>query len=307
MNAVNVLSAQTATVVSGFGYTGSRLSAELRKRDCPVTVIVRSTQCDDQIKAIGCRPLLWDLDDETTSTVNALDNAVLFHLIPPPSEGTVDSRLRQLLDQLSGAAPSAIILASTSGVYGDRQGEWVREDDQTAAATERARRRIDAETVAQEFCKTHGTRLVILRIAGIYGPGRLPLARLRSGLPLPPSHEIGFSNRIHVDDLVTVLLAAAQNGIDGEIVNVADGQPSSTRDWFETVARLADLSPPPLVSLAEAEATGKISPMFLSFLRESRRLDVSRMKNLLQTELAYANPEDGICAALAEEARLLKY
>lgn len=287
----------THAVVTGFGYTGARLCAALRQRGCAVTALVRSEKYDQQLSALGCERIIWDLDDDARQPAQWMRGALLFHLAPPPSTGTVDPRLRGLLDQLDTSAPCALILASTSGVYGDRKGEWVFEKDATDPATDRARRRVDAELAATEFCKHHGTRLVVMRIAGIYGPGRLPLQRLAAATPLPPSHEIGFSNRIHVDDLVTVLLAAAQRGAHRDIFNVADGTPSSTRDWFENVAKLAGLAPPPLVALDDAE--GKISPMFLSFLRESRRLDVSRLNKKLGVTLAYADPLAGISAALS--------
>lgn len=284
-------------VVTGFGYTGARLCAALRQRGCAVTAIVRSEKYDQQLSALGCQRTIWDLDDEGPQPSQWMSDALLFHLAPPPATGTVDSRLRRLLSQLGTSAPAALILASTSGVYGDRKGEWVLETDATDPATDRARRRVDAELAATDFCEDHATRLVTMRIAGIYGPGRLPLERLAAATPLPPTHEIGFSNRIHVDDLVTVLLAAAERGEHGDIFNVADGTPSSTRDWFEKVAMLTDMAPPPVVALDDAE--GRISPMFISFLRESRRLDVSRLREKLGIKLAYADSTDGIRAALS--------
>ncbi len=287
------------TVVTGFGYTGSRLCAALRQRGCEVTALVRSDKSDRPLAALGCQRVLWDLDQDAPQPAAWMRGVTLFHLAPPPSEGTVDTRLRRLLSQLGGSPPAALILASTSGVYGDRQGEWVTETDTTNAATDRARRRVDAETAARDFCDAARTRLVILRIAGIYGPSRLPIARLQARTPLPPSHEIGFTNRIHVDDLVTVLLAAAERAAHGDIFNVADGAPSSTRDWFEQVAALTGLEPPPQIALAQAD--GKISPMFLSFLRESRRLDVTALQRKLDVRLAYADPFDGIRASLAAD------
>lgn len=290
----------THAVVTGFGYTGARLCAALRQLGCSVTALVRSEKYDHQLSALGCQRIIWDLDSDVPEPAQWMRGAALFHLAPPPATGTEDPRLRRLLGQLDTSAPSTLILASTSGVYGDRKGEWVSETDATDPATDRARRRVDAELAATEFCHQHITRLVVMRIAGIYGPGRLPLQRLKDATPLPPSHEIGFSNRIHVDDLVAVLIAAARRAQHGDIFNVADGTPSSTRDWFESVAKLAGLASPPEVALGDAD--GKISPMFLSFLRESRRLDVTRLKKILGVDLAYADPLDGIRAALAASA-----
>jgi len=296
----------SSTVVTGFGYTGERLCHRLRSVGASVTAIVRNDSAHDALSALGCQIVDWNLDQpyaetnhDSSDPLEFMDQAVLFHLVPPPSQGHHDSRLRQLLNDITSAPPAAIILASTSGVYGDRQGQWIDETVSLQPATDRARRRVDAEQTAQAFCREHGVRLVILRIAGIYGPGRLPVKRLTANTPLPPSEEIGFTNRIHVDDLVTIMLAAADRGSDGAIFNVADGAPCSTRDWFEQVAQLTGLPPPPLISLAAAQT--QLSPMFMSFLRESRRLDISRLREELHVELAYARPLDGIRASLAEE------
>jgi len=298
------LSENTKTVVTGFGYTGERLCRALRKRQCAVTSIVRNDSAHAKLEALGCQTVNWDLDQvfagrdkDGLRNFAWMDKSILFHLAPPPPRGRMDTRLNSLLQQISSAPPAALILASTSGVYGDRQGDWIDETAPLNPLTDRAYRRVHAEQTAKAFCDAHGVRLVVLRIAGIYGAGRLPVKRLASRTPLPPSDEIGYTNRIHVDDLVRVLIAAAERAAHGSVFNVADGVPCSTRDWFEQVARLVGMPPPPMISLEDAEA--ELTPMFMSFLRESRRLDIGRLRDELKVKLAYAEPEIGIRASLA--------
>jgi len=134
-------------------------------------------------------------------------------------------------------------------------------------------------------------------VPGIYGPGRLPLDRLRRGDPAIRPEDAGPGNRIHVDDLVTACVAALERPVRG-IFNVTDGDHASATEFAQRTAALAGLAPPPLIALAEAQ--GRISPGMLSFLVESRRVDNRRMREELGVEPRYARLDAGIVASLAE-------
>jgi nucleoside-diphosphate-sugar epimerase len=138
---------------------------------------------------------------------------------------------------------------------------------------------------------------VVLRVPGIYGPGRLPLDRLRRGEPALRPEDAGPGNRIHVDDLASACVAALERPVTG-VFNVTDGDPSSTTVFLQRTAELAGLPPPPLVPLAEART--RIAPGLLSFLLESRLVDNGRMRAVLGVEPAYGRCTDGIAASLAE-------
>jgi nucleoside-diphosphate-sugar epimerase len=140
-------------------------------------------------------------------------------------------------------------------------------------------------------------RSVVLRVPGIYGPHRLPLERLRRGEPALRPEDAGPGNRIHVDDLVTACVAAIERPASG-VVNVGDGDCSSTTAFLQKTAELAGLPAPELVSLAEAR--GRISPGLLAYLVESRRVDTRRMRDELGVSPRYARLESGIAASLAE-------
>jgi nucleoside-diphosphate-sugar epimerase len=164
-------------------------------------------------------------------------------------------------------------------------------------SSDRGRRRAAAERIASEWCNTRGVRCVILRVPGIYGPGRLPLDRLRRGEPALRPEDSGPGNRIHVDDLVTACVAALERPVQG-IFNVTDGDHSSTTEFMQRTAALAGLPPPPLIALADARE--RISPGMLSFLVESRRVDNRRMREELGVEPRYASLDAGIAASLEE-------
>ena len=177
-----------------------------------------------------------------------------------------------------------------------RKGAVVDESTPVNPMTPRARRRVSAEDMTRIWCHERQIRRVVLRVPGIYGPGRLPLERLRAGEPLIRRSEAGFGNRIHVDDLVEACLAAATNREARGVYNVSDGNPCNVTDYLERVAELAGAPRPPQISLDEARLT--LSPSRLSFLEESRRVSNRRMLQDLRVRLKYANFEDGVRASL---------
>jgi len=193
-----------------------------------------------------------------------------------------------------------IVYLSTSGVYGDHRGATVNEDTPPAPGADRSRRRLDAERQGGHWGDEHGVTTRILRVPGIYGPGRLPLERIRRGEPSLAPDPARPGNRIHVDDLVGVCLAACDYAGPHRIFNVGDGDDTDTGTFNRILAREAGLAPPPALTLAEMMA--KASPMGREFLSESRRLDVRRMREDLRYEPQYRNPVAGIRACLNEES-----
>ena len=145
--------------------------------------------------------------------------------------------------------------------------------------------------------QTLGLSWCILRVPGIYGPGRLPLERLRRGEPAIHPREAMPGNRIHVEDLATACLAAARAvRADRRIFNVTDGTDDSPTSYLLRVARIGNLPQPPLISRAEARA--RCSDSSWSFLGESRRIDNRRMREELGVTLAYHDLDAGIRASL---------
>lgn len=285
-------------LIVGCGYVGRRLARRLGPGS-PTVAIVRSTTSAATLRADGVEVMATDLDGPIAGDAlhAAAPGAAIAYLAPPPDSGTTDARMATFLAALGDARPAVLLYVSTTGVYGDAGGALVTEATPVAPANDRSRRRVDAEARAAKWCPGHGTRCVILRVPGIYGPDRLPIERLRRGEPALRPEDAGPGNRIHVDDLVSACIAALERPVTG-VFNMGDGNHASTTRYLQRVAALADLPPPRLVSMEEARST--ISPGLLAFLVESRRIDNRRMLGELGVRLAYADLDAGIAASLAE-------
>lgn len=285
-------------VIIGSGYTGSRVLAALGAGRA-----IGFRRSGDT-SAGGADIARLDLDDVRPTELSLPDRYSLLYTVPPRVENgddADDQRLARLLGLLH-PLPQRFVYLSTSGVYGDCDGRLVDESTAPNPQTSRARRRLAAERHLQAWSASHGVSLIVLRVPGIYGPGRLGTEGIREAKPILIGSEANPGNRIHVDDLAACCLAALSLERPAGLYNVADGDHRSSSWFTRTVARLAGLPPPPEVSREEAEQS--FSAMRMSFLGESRRLDNRKMLASLGVLPRYANAEDGIRASLAAEAVL---
>lgn len=287
-------------VVTGVGYTGRRVLAALpADRTLGLgRTLPAGTRLDDEAET-----RLLDLDRPGQPTPGGLLHGMaactVLYTVPPRADSHDDERLARFLDLL-GERPARIVYVSTSGVYGDRQGLLTDETVPPEPQTERARRRLAAETRLGQWCEINGVERTVLRVPGIYGPGRLGLERLAAGATVIRAADAGPGNRIHVDDLVSCCLAAMRPDLPAGLYNVGDGDSRSSGEFSAAVAKLAGLPAPAEISLSEARRTW--SPARLSFVTESRQLDLTRMTEMLGVRPRYANAENGIRASLDEEA-----
>jgi nucleoside-diphosphate-sugar epimerase len=281
--------------IVGCGYTGRRLAARCKESGARVRGFAARAESLPSIEAVGAEARLLDLD----SPIVPLNFAgQLVYYAVPPARRSGDPRLERFLAAIEDL-PKRIIYLSTTGVYGDQAGAKVDEDTSPAPRTERAKRRVAAEITVRSWAERRGVSWCVLRVAGIYGPGRLPLDRLRRAVPAIVPHEATPSNRIHVTDLVTACVAAGSvAAADRRIYNISDGSEYTLTDYLRHVAAIARLPPPPLISRAEAERTATASSW--SFLAESRRADNGRMLRELGVELEYHDLDQGIRASLAD-------
>jgi nucleoside-diphosphate-sugar epimerase len=285
--------------IVGCGYTGLRLARRWLDSGARVRGYATRPESLRQIAAAGVEALPLDLDqappDERLAEI-VRDDDLVFYCAPPAPTGQTDTRLTRLLGGIV-ARPRRLVYLSTTGVYGDHQGGRVDEDTPPTPRTARAARRLAAEADLRAWAQARQLSWCILRVAGIYGPGRLPLARLANQEPAIDPREATPTNRIHVDDLVSAALAAAlAERADRRIFNVTDGSDESSTAFLQRVARIAQLPAPPLISRREAELTFSASTW--SFLGESRRVDNRRLREELGLRLAYADLDAGIAASL---------
>lgn len=280
-------------VVAGTGYTGRRVLEAL-----PSGSVMGISRSPLSSAGPPVRILDLDLDPAGTLALDTMAPFTLLYTIPPRSDGDGDPRLAAFLGQLN-LAPARVVYLSTSGVYGDRDSRLTDESVAPQPRTDRARRRVAAETLLRLWCDDHDADWTILRVPGIYGPGRLGLERLAHGGTILRDEDAGPGNRIHVEDLVRCCIAAMQPSTPAGIYNLGDGDPRSSGRFTTAVARLSGLPVPEEISLDEARRTWSAARM--SFLEESRLLDVSRMRDELGVTPLYADPEDGIRASLRLE------
>jgi nucleoside-diphosphate-sugar epimerase len=288
-----------SVVIVGCGYTGLRLARRCLDAGARVRGYATSTPSLQQIAAVGAEPVQLDLDradpDSRLAGLVRTDD-VVFYCAPPAPVGPTDTRLARLL-AATIARPRRLVYLSTTGVYGDHQGGEVDEDTPPTPRTERAARRLAAETALRAWAEDRNLSWCILRVAGIYGPGRLPLTRLLRAEPAIDPAEATPTNRIHVDDLVSAAYAAGgAAAADRRIINVTDGSDDSSTAFLQRVARIAHLPAPPLVSRSEALRTFSASTW--SFLGESRRVSNRRLREELALRLAYEDLDVGIAASL---------
>ncbi len=286
-------------IIVGCGYTGQRLLPALSALG-PVIATTSAAPSSAALIAAGNDARPWDLDRAAAMPLAAeeVDGSIMACLFPPPRTSDRDTRMQQLLTSLA-AQPRRIVYVSTVGVYGDRQGERVTEDTVPQPQTPRATRRLDAETRLRAYCSQNDVEWVILRVPAIYGPGRLPVERIRRGIPTLTEAQAGPGNRIHVDDLVLACVAAATRPqAANRIFNISDGDPLSTTAFIAIVARLSGLPTPPAVPLEALRQ--QLPPTAISFLEESRLVDATRMREVLGVQPHYPKAVDGIQASLGK-------
>jgi nucleoside-diphosphate-sugar epimerase len=195
-------------------------------------------------------------------------------------------------------APRRIVYISTSAVYGDCRGAWITETQTPNPTTDRGYRRLDAEQQLTAWCQAHKMQWIILRVPGIYGPGKLPLARLRKGTPVLREQDAPYTNRIHADDLAAICIAAMNSATCNTVYNASDGHPGNMTDYFFRVADAAGLPRPPEVNREEAQAV--LSPGMLSFLQDSRRMSNRKLLAELDIVLQFPNLAAGLAACFKD-------
>ncbi len=281
--------------IIGCGYVGSRLATQMKQNASSLLALVRSEASARRLKDLGIRARPLDLDHEPAPTV---EGHWVFYFAPPGPTGSRDERIGRWLTNLRQQRPAKVVLISTTGVYGDCGGRWITEAAPLNPQTDRARRRVDAERQLEQWCDAHEVAYAILRVPGIYGPHRLPRNRLERRLPVLAEEESPYSNRIHVDDLVRACIAAASRDFTG-VVHVSDGQPTTMTDYFNRVADALGLPRPQQISHEEAQYS--LSREMLSYLAESKRLDITRMRTLLGVEPRYTDLDRGLSDCLLSE------
>ncbi len=282
--------------IFGCGDVGRRIVQCLLEAGIQVNRIkglVNSSASLDRAIGLGIDAQMNDLDGEMVGLGNC-HKTLLYYTVAPRPIGAIDQRSRRVIDEFiaNQIKPSRVVLISTTGVYGNCDGEWVSELSPTNPQTDRGKRRLDSETQWLDWGASSMIDVMVLRVPGIYSFSRLPRERLRKGVPVVKAKECGFTNRIHADDLARVCVKAMDNGRAGEIYNATDGTPGKISDYLQAAARALRYEPLPEISMAQART--ELSAGMLSYLSESRRISNQKMLDELRVELLYPDFERGL-------------
>jgi nucleoside-diphosphate-sugar epimerase len=276
----------------GLGFSGRVIARALQAAGWQVAGTTRSGTLEDG-EAVDLPGItVYPFDRDHPLPAGALDGvSAILSSVPPDAQGD------PVLD-VAGAALKALPLAwagylSTTGVYGDRDGEWVTEDSELRPNLERSRRRAEAEAAWQ----ASGLPVHVFRLAGIYGPGRSAIDTVREGKARRIVKPGQVFSRIHVDDIAATVLASLARPNPGAAYNVCDDDAAPPQDVIAHACALLGVAPPPEVPWDEAKAT--LSPMALSFYADNKRVANDRIKRELGVVLRHPTYREGLRAILS--------
>ncbi len=276
----------------GHGYSAQALAGLLVPQGWRVIGTTRSADKADAIRGTGVEPLVWPAEDSAGAMNEALDKAS--HLLisaGPSADG--DPVLAGLGAEIARIAPRLkwVGYLSTTAVYGDHGGGWVDEGTPPNPASKRGQWRVEAENA---WAAMPDLALHIFRLAGIYGPGRGPFAKVRAGTARRIIKEGQVFSRIHVADIAQVLVASINRPNPGAIYNLCDDDPAPPQDVIAHAAELLGLPVPPEIDFDTAEMT----PMARSFYGENKRVRNGRIKDELSVRLIYPGYRQGLAAMM---------
>ncbi len=244
------------------------------------------------------KALLFDGQSASPELLHAIGEADAA-LVSIPQDESGDPILRACGDALAHARHlRSIVYLSTVGVYGDRGGDWVDEDSPVKPDSPRSRGRFAAEQAWREFGARRTIPVAILRLAGIYGPGRNAFTQIARGDARRIVKLGQVFNRVHVDDIAQAIDASLTRKSSG-IFNAADDEPSPPGDPLVFAAQLLGVPSPP--EIAYDEAAPAMSPLAKSFWQECRRVKNDKLKRELGVCLLYPTYREGLRALFEQE------
>ena len=269
--------------IFGIGYTGLVCARHMKELGWRVAGTVRSAEKAAALQSEGIEAVVFDGTGPSIDVIRLLAEADHVLVSVQPSGG--DPVLAHHRGDLAAGKGRIqwIGYLSTVGVYGDREGGWVSEEDEPAPTTERSTERIKAEKAWLAFAAETETPVAVLRLAGIYGLGKNPLKTLKEGRARRIVRPGQVFNRIHVDDIARAVEACITRPRYGAVYNVTDDEPAPSQDVVTYAASLMKVAPPPEVPLAEAG----LSPMGLSFYTECKRVKNAKIKAELDFQFSY--------------------
>ena len=281
--------------VFGIGYSAGHYRGRHAQAFDGVAGTVRSPDKCDELRRRGIEAYVFDEALADTRMLPALAEADAILISVQPSAGN-DPVFERFAEHVETSRAERIVYLSTIGVYGDHGGAWIDETTPPAPASTRGKLRLAIEDEWLALDEREGKRVEVLRLAGIYGPGRNVLDDLRSGEARRIDKPGQVFNRIHVEDIGQAIAAAFASEEPSGVWNITDDEPAAAPDVVDYGAKLLGVEPPPIVAFAEAD----LSPMARSFYGANRRVSNAAMKQKLGVKLRYPTYRDGLDALFAE-------
>ena len=271
-------------LIFGCGFSGEAIAKQATGNFAAITGTTRDAAKADRIRNAGAETLVFDGEALSPELVSRLAGTT--HLLVSIAPGEAGDPVLNALEKSEAALPALKWTGylSTVGVYGDHGGAWVDEQTEPRPVSKRSRQRLEAETAWRDFAGARGLPLAVLRLSGIYGPGRNAFVNIANGTARRLVKPGQVFNRIHRDDIAAAALAAARKKADG-IFNITDDEPAPPQDVVTFAHELAGVAPPPETDFETAD----LSPMARSFYGENKR--VSNAKSKAELGLAYAFPD----------------
>lgn len=257
----------------------------------------RDPQKKHDLQGKGIHSYLFDQDHPLADTKNALEGTTHL-LISTPPDNAGDPVFLAHGDIISSLSSLEWVgYLSTTSVYGNRDGAVVDETSALKPTSQRGTRRINAEDQWLSLYKSYKLPVHIFRLAGIYGPGRSALDSVRAGVARRIDKPGQKFNRVHVEDIVQVLIASMTNPKPGRVYNVSDDRPVPSHEVITEACRLLDQPPPPLVPYREAD----LAPITRSFYDDNKHVSNTRIKEELGIHLKYPDYKAGLRGCLDAE------
>lgn len=279
----------------GLGYSARLVAQRLAAEGWNIMGTSTTEAGARAILQAGFRGFQFDGTRASATVRTALQEATHILLSIPPEAGGDPAFLQHETDIAASQSISWIGYFSTVGVYGDTGGGWVDEDTPAVPASERGQRRLAAENAWRKLGRDTGKAVNILRLPGIYGPGRSAIEDVLAGTARSIIKPGQVFNRIHVVDIASATIAAAKRAAPDRIYNITDDEPCAPQDVVTYAAKLLGAPPPPSLDFA----TANLSPMARSFYSESKRVRNDRMKAELLPHFAYPTYREGLAAIAA--------
>ena len=283
----------------GYGYVAQHLAKALKDQDTDWEICGTTTDVErlKEMREDGIRAFLFSDDRPFNDPLLHLNGVTHILISAPPNEGGDIVFQAHARDILQIPTVEWIGYLSSTSVYGNRDGGWVDETSELRPSSKRGTKRMKAEIQWLKMRRIAGIPINIFRLSGIYGPGRSALDSVRAG-NTPRIHKEGQAfNRIHVDDIVQVLVASMAMPKPGDIYNLADDDPAPSHELISYACKILGKTPGPMIDYEDAD----ISPMARSFYKDNKRVSNKKIKEKLGVKLKYPDYISGLDAIYEDQ------